>query len=131
MWECRHKGHKGTGKLVCIVSYRRLSLMTFVPVSQFHAYLPWVNTSRGLLHDYELSFQALIIKCAANNDNDVIRINAEVKLLAETVLEDHRKYSAGDRTALVGVHVRRTDYKNQLGSNIENIICIDVRVPQF
>ena len=92
--------------------------MTFVPVSQFHAYLPWVNTSRGLLHDYELSFQALIIKCAANNDNDVIRINAEVKLLAETVLEDHRKYSAGDRTALVGVHVRRTDYKNQLGRRI-------------
>ena len=102
--------------------------MTFVPVAQFHVYLPWVNTSRGLLHDYEPSFQALIIKCAANNDNDVIRINAEVKLLAETVLEDHRKYSAGDRTALVGVHVRRTDYKNQLGSNIENIMCRDVRV---
>ena len=60
----------------------------------------------------------------------MIRINAEVKLLAETVLEDHRKYSAGDRTALVGVHVRRTDYKNQLGSNIENNIC-NVRVPQF
>ena len=60
----------------------------------------------------------------------MIRINAEVKLLAETVLEDLRKYSARNRTALVGVHVRRTDYKNQLGSNIEDS-CVDVRVPQF
>ena len=48
----------------------------------------------------------------------MIRINAEVRLLAETVLEDLRKYSAGDRTSLVGVHVRRTDYKNRLGRNI-------------
>ena len=60
----------------------------------------------------------------------MIRINAEVKLLAETVLEDIRKHSAGNRTALVGVHVRRTDYKNQLGSNIENS-CVDVRVSRF
>ena len=60
----------------------------------------------------------------------MIRINAEVRLLAETVLEDLRKYSSGNRTSLVGVHVRRTDYKNQLGSNIENIenSCVDVRV---
>ena len=43
------------------------------------------------------------------------RINSEVKLLAETMLEEFR----GNKSeTLIGVHVRRTDYKDLLGKNL-------------
>ena len=40
------------------------------------------------------------------------RINSEVKLLAETMIEEFRGNTS---TTLIGVHVRRTDYKDLLG----------------
>ena len=44
----------------------------------------------------------------------ILRINSEVNLLAETMLEEFR----GNKSeALIGVHVRRTDYKDLLGKS--------------
>ena len=53
---------------------------------------------------------------------EVSRINSEVKLLAETMLEEFR----GNKSeTLIGVHVRRTDYKDLLGENsISYQICV-------
>ena len=51
------------------------------------------------------------------------RINSEVKLLAETMLEEFR---GNQSTTLIGVHVRRTDYKDLLGKknfiNVESFV---------